>query len=231
MEIPFQIITIATFFQFILNENKYDPDISVGNYNSRLVSIILSILAVFRTMRIEELLKEMELWRNMANSMSALSSSFLALFVSLYFLYMIYAVIGMRLYGGMINKHSIVELNKNYGIEILWVYVNFNDYASGLITLYGVMTLNGWNQMMTMFVYAGQELDSRNGPYTFTYFISFILISFYLVLNILVAFIIDSYSQRQDQITLEKNLKLKESAELLRIVEEKTKAAEKLQKE
>jgi len=114
MEIPFQIGTFCTLYLFVYNVRNYDPEVSKSDYNSRVVSIILSVLSLFRTLRKCELLTELELWNNMANSMKALSSSFMALFASLYFLYMIYAVLGMRLYGGMINKHTMVELVKDY---------------------------------------------------------------------------------------------------------------------
>jgi len=86
-------------------------------------------------------------------------------------------------------------------IEPDWVYMNYNDFGSAVISLFGMMALNDWENILKLYVAATSE--EYNTVITF-YFISFIVISFYVILNIFVTFIINAYSEINDAIILEK---------------------------
>jgi len=121
----------------------------INNENKSNIGRILSVVALLRVVRLTDLLQEVELWRNMVSSLKALAVAFFALGATLYYMYMIYAVIGMRLFGGEININTIQELAEtNDNIDTMWVYLNFNDFFSSINTLYGIMTLNGWELFM-----------------------------------------------------------------------------------
>lgn len=62
-----------------------------------------------------------------------------------------------------------------------------------MLTLFGTMTLNDWQLYMLMYHWAG-----ANSATTYIYFVSFIILTQYVLLNILIAFIIDTYSQKQE---------------------------------
>jgi len=59
----------------------------------------------------------------------------------LYSLYLIYASVGLEVFGGMINQESITELMVKYpdDIDESWLYLNFNDYIMSMNTLFGLM--------------------------------------------------------------------------------------------
>jgi len=79
--------------------------------------------------------------------------------------------------------------------------MNYNDFGSAVISLFGMMALNDWENILKLYVAAtGQEYNTL---ITF-YFISFIVISFYVILNIFVTFIINAYTEINDAIILEK---------------------------
>ena len=75
-----------------------------------------------------------------------MSVPFFKLFVAWYYIYNLYATVGMRLFGGKISRDNITELQLMYpgDIDADWVYLNYNDYASGMMSLFGIMALNDW---------------------------------------------------------------------------------------
>jgi hypothetical protein len=36
-------------------------------------------------------------------------------------------------------------------IDSLWVYLNYNDYASGMMSLFGIMALNDWQFIVLLY--------------------------------------------------------------------------------
>ena len=66
---------------------------------------------------------------------------FFKLYFTLYSLYMLYILIGMEIYGGKINSDVFEELFEvNPGTEIAgdYIWLNFNDYFSGILTLFTI---------------------------------------------------------------------------------------------
>ena len=61
--------------------------------------------------------------------------------LTLYSLYFFYTLIGMEIYGGKINSEvfeTFFELNPDGEIGGDYIWLNFNDFASGLITLFSM---------------------------------------------------------------------------------------------
>jgi len=57
---------------------------------------------------------------------------------TLYSLFYLYTIIGIEIYGGTVNSalfHKILNSGKDTDIAGDYIWLNFNDYASGLITL------------------------------------------------------------------------------------------------
>lgn len=86
----------------------------------------------------------------------------------------------------------MVELNSDTQIQYIWL--NFNDYFSGFLTLYSVMINNNWNYIVDIYFFV------TDGKYITVglFFISFILINIYFITNILMAFMIDIYCSMED---------------------------------
>ena len=55
-------------------------------------------------------MRELKIWRNFIRAIVAFLKPFARICATLYSLYMIYASIGIALFGGMINMDSIKEL-------------------------------------------------------------------------------------------------------------------------
>lgn len=58
---------------------------------------------------------------------------------------MLFAAIGQEWFGGLINTKSMPGLlQANEDIKPLWIYINFNDYAQSMNSLFGIIWLNDW---------------------------------------------------------------------------------------
>jgi hypothetical protein len=58
---------------------------------------------------------------------------------------MIYGTLGVIWFGGKINTISISEWNaEDDGIDLDWVFLNYNDFGSAINSLFGMMALNDW---------------------------------------------------------------------------------------
>jgi predicted membrane protein len=113
----------------------------------------------------------------------------------------------------MINTDSIKVLNAlNPNIELSYIYLNFNDVASGCITLFAIMVNNNWQYLVFMYSYQLDKGSHMNSICSILFFVSFYIICFYAVLNILIAFIIDIYATIDEK----ERLKAKEERKKLR---------------
>lgn len=73
---------------------------------------------------------------------------FLNLAFALYSVWMIYAIIGMQIWGGKITVQLFDEIQKVNGddnpVSDTYMWLNFNDFSSSLLTLFTMMLFNNW---------------------------------------------------------------------------------------
>ena len=121
---------------------------------------------------------------------------FTALIFTLYSLYFLYVLIGIEIYGGKINSEvfdKILTLNPDSDIGGDYIWLNFNDYSSGLLTLFSMMLFNNWQ-----FIWDQFDFTVENAGLTSLFFLSFMVFASYVILNILMAFVIDVYTSIED---------------------------------
>ena len=132
-----------------------------------------------------------------------MTGPFFKLVFTLYSLYMLYVLIGMQIYGGKINSaifERFFELNPDAEIGGDYIWLNFNDFASGLITLFSMQLFNNWQFIWEQFNFTIESRVTTN-----CYFLSFMVMATYVIINILMAFIIDVYTSIEDAQNEEKN--------------------------
>jgi voltage-gated sodium channel len=66
----------------------------------------------------------------------------------------------------------------------------WDDIGTAMLTLFTVLTLEGWNELL----FTAQEVHS----YAWVFFVSFVLIASFLVINVLIAIIITSVEEARD---------------------------------
>ena len=76
----------------------------------------------------------------------------LPIFSKLLFLYVIFylfAIVGQKLYGGLITVESVRKLSPE--TPALYYLLNFNNYPSSLVTLFHFMVINNWYVTIDMY--------------------------------------------------------------------------------
>ena len=100
-----------------------------------------------------------------------------------------FSIIGGIIFGGTVNS-DLPHILPNDEISTIYIYNNFNDFGSGIITLFELMIVNNWQVIVAMFI------DATGNSSLHWYFIIlvFYFFSVTVALNILVAFALDMFN-------------------------------------
>jgi hypothetical protein len=108
---------------------------------------------------------------------------FAGLLTCLLCLFAFYAQLGVFFFGGRINEDDWPESVGGVA-PAGYILMNYNDFASALITLFALLVVNNWHVQMEVAV-------AVTGPYARLYFISWYLVAVTLMLNLVVAYVLD----------------------------------------
>uniref|UniRef100_A0A8C7NAS4 Voltage-dependent N-type calcium channel subunit alpha n=1 Tax=Oncorhynchus kisutch TaxID=8019 RepID=A0A8C7NAS4_ONCKI len=163
-------------------------DIVVTEINDRLLN--LSFLRLFRAARLIKLLRQgytirILLW-TFVQSFKALP--YVCLLIAM--LFFIYAIIGMQVFGN-------IELNEDTAITH---HNNFRTFLQALMLLFRSATGEAWHEIMLSCL-SHRACDERSGnlgkecgsDFAYFYFVSFIFLCSFLMLNLFVAVIMDNF--------------------------------------
>lgn len=135
----------------------------VHDYNSLYNYVELA--CIVRLSRIFIFLYELDQWKFFMKAIKIMRIPFLNLVFTLYSLLWIFSVIGIEVYGGLISSEfftKIADIREENDIADDYIWLNFNDYASGLITLQTMMLFNNWQFVHYAFVLT-KNSDDMNG--------------------------------------------------------------------
>ncbi|XP_066510019.1 voltage-dependent N-type calcium channel subunit alpha-1B-like [Hoplias malabaricus] len=163
-------------------------DILVSEMKDRLIN--LSFLRLFRAARLIKLLRQgytirILLW-TFVQSFKALP--YVCLLIAM--LFFIYAIIGMQVFGN-------IELNEDTAINH---HNNFRTFLQALMLLFRSATGEAWHEIMLSCL-SRRVCDERSGTlgnecgsdFAYFYFVSFIFLCSFLMLNLFVAVIMDNF--------------------------------------
>uniref|UniRef100_A0A3Q3E634 Voltage-dependent N-type calcium channel subunit alpha n=1 Tax=Labrus bergylta TaxID=56723 RepID=A0A3Q3E634_9LABR len=163
-------------------------DILVTEINDRLLN--LSFLRLFRAARLIKLLRQgytirILLW-TFVQSFKALP--YVCLLIAM--LFFIYAIIGMQVFGN-------IELNEDTAINH---HNNFRTFLQALMLLFRSATGEAWHEIMLSCL-SHRVCDEKSGSqgkqcgsdFAYFYFVSFIFLCSFLMLNLFVAVIMDNF--------------------------------------
>ncbi|CAN0915041.1 Two pore calcium channel protein 1 [Linum grandiflorum] len=98
----------------------------------------------------------------------------------------IYCSLGVQIFGGIVNAGNL-NLNATDLSDNDYLLFNFNDYPNGMVTLFNLLVMGNWQVWMQSYT----ELTGNR--WTVAYFISFYLITILLLLNLVVAFVLEAF--------------------------------------
>ncbi|KAM9810877.1 voltage-dependent N-type calcium channel subunit alpha-1B-like [Neosynchiropus ocellatus] len=163
-------------------------DILVTEINDRLLN--LSFLRLFRAARLIKLLRQgytirILLW-TFVQSFKALP--YVCLLIAM--LFFIYAIIGMQVFGN-------IEMNEDTAINH---HNNFRTFLQALMLLFRSATGEAWHEIMLSCL-SHRGCDEQSGTlgkecgsdFAYFYFVSFIFLCSFLMLNLFVAVIMDNF--------------------------------------
>lgn len=159
-----------------------------------------SLFRVARVFRIGRLLRFYRGARGIRRLLFALVISLPALFnigALLFLVMFIYAIIGMSSFGYVKKTGALDDV------------VNFETFASSMLLLFRLSTSAGWNDVLEPLLiqppdcdenYLGQPNGNCGTPWlAILYFISFILLTFLIIINMYIAIILENLSQAHQQ--------------------------------
>mmetsp|Transcript_6666 Transcript_6666/g.15845 ORF Transcript_6666/g.15845 Transcript_6666/m.15845 type:complete len:773 (-) Transcript_6666:49-2367(-) len=151
------------------------------------------VLALFRVARVERVLWRFSRARETLKMLLALVSTFRTVGAALFLVFYLYSTVGVQVFGGRIRldvsslKH--VDFAKAGGVGY-WAN-NFNDFASGVVTLFELMVVNNWFVIAEGLALAAPG-SSRVG---WVFCISFYCCIHIVILNVLVTSVVESYER------------------------------------
>ncbi|XP_058266095.1 voltage-dependent P/Q-type calcium channel subunit alpha-1A isoform X7 [Hemibagrus wyckioides] len=198
LECVLKIIAFGALNYFKDAWNIFDCVTVLGSITDILVTelgnnfINLSFLRLFRAARLIKLLRQGEtirilLW-TFVQSFKALP--YVCLLIAM--LFFIYAIIGMQLFGNI-----AIEEDKDSSIN---QHNNFRTFFQALLLLFRSATGEAWHDIMLSCL-GGKECDPLSGnmepecgsEFAYLYFVSFIFLCSFLMLNLFVAVIMDNF--------------------------------------
>jgi len=161
-------------------------DLVLTNVDANILQVILVVraLRVVRIMRLITRVKGIRrLLLTLLYSLPGLGNVSVLLFIILF----IYTVLGMNFFGGMLLNQGPYGMYNDHA--------NFKYFHTGFITLFRMSTGESWNGIMhdCMDVYGAAWI----------YYVSYMIIGSYLMFNLLIAILLDEFSDAQQQETHE----------------------------
>uniref|UniRef100_W5KTZ6 Voltage-dependent P/Q-type calcium channel subunit alpha-1A n=1 Tax=Astyanax mexicanus TaxID=7994 RepID=W5KTZ6_ASTMX len=198
LECVLKIIAFGALNYFKDAWNIFDCVTVLGSITDIIVTelannfINLSFLRLFRAARLIKLLRQGEtirilLW-TFVQSFKALP--YVCLLIAM--LFFIYAIIGMQLFGNIAIEED--------GESAINQHNNFRTFFQALMLLFRSATGEAWHEIMLACL-GSKECDPRSGntepecgsEFAYLYFVSFIFLCSFLMLNLFVAVIMDNF--------------------------------------
>ncbi|XP_034096054.1 voltage-dependent N-type calcium channel subunit alpha-1B-like isoform X2 [Gymnodraco acuticeps] len=144
----------------------------------------ISVLRALRLLRIFKVTKYWNSLRNLVVSLLNSMKSIISLLFLLFLFIVVFALLGMQLFGGMFNFEEETPTT------------NFDTFAAAILTVFQILTGEDWNAVM----YHGIESQGgvHGGMFSSVYFIVLTLFGNYTLLNVFLAIAVDNLANAQE---------------------------------
>ncbi|KAK4577570.1 hypothetical protein RGQ29_027906 [Quercus rubra] len=148
-------------------------------------------LLLARVLRLIRLLMYVKLYRAYIATFITLIPSLMPYLGTIFCVLCIYCSLGVQIFGGLVNAGN-ASLDRTDLSDDDYLLFNFNDYPNGMVTLFNLLVMGNWQAWMQSY----KELTGT--AWSLTYFVSFYLITVLLLLNLIVAFVLEAFFAEMD---------------------------------
>ncbi|KAL4585266.1 hypothetical protein LXL04_009882 [Taraxacum kok-saghyz] len=170
------VIVIGETATFLAPEGL--PFISNGEW--------IRYLLIARMLRLIRLLMHVKRYQAFVATFLTLIPSLMPYLGTVFCVMCIYCTIGIQVFGGIVNAGN-PDLASTDLADSDYLLFNFNDYPNGMVTLFNLLVLGAWQ------VWIESYATLTGSAWTYLYFISFYLITILLLLNLIVAFVLEAF--------------------------------------
>lgn len=143
-------------------------------------------LLLGRMLRLTRILLQVHRFRAFVATFFTLMSSLMPYFGIVFCFLCMYCSLGLQIFGGLVYAgNPTLEETDLFNNDYL--LFNFNDYPSGMVTLFNLLVMGNWQIWMESY----RQLTGSS--WSLIYFVSFYLISVLLLLNLIVAFVLEAF--------------------------------------
>ncbi|KAI4322675.1 hypothetical protein L6164_022345 [Bauhinia variegata] len=143
-------------------------------------------LLLARMLRLIRLLMHVQRCRAFVATFLTLIPSLMPYLGTIFCVLCIYCSLGVQIFGGIVNAGN-PKLESTDLADDDYLLFNFNDYPNGMVTLFNLLVMGNWQVWMQSY----KELTGT--AWTYAYFISFYIITVLLLLNLVVAFVLEAF--------------------------------------
>nr|KJB31683.1 hypothetical protein B456_005G201400 [Gossypium raimondii] len=148
-------------------------------------------LLLARLLRLIRLLMHVRSYRAFVATFLTLIPSLMPYLGTIFCVLCIYCSIGVQIFGGIVNAGN-PALEATELTDDDYLLFNFNDYPNGMVTLFNLLVMGNWQVWMQSY----KELTGTS--WSLVYFISFYLVTVLLLLNLVVAFVLEAFFAEMD---------------------------------
>lgn len=143
-------------------------------------------LLLARMLRLIRLLMHVQRYRGFVATFLTLIPSLMPYLGTIFCVQCIYCSLGLQIFGGIVNAGN-AKLEETDLADNDYLLFNFNDYPNGMVTLFNLLVMGNWQVWMQSY----KELTGT--AWTLLYFVSFYLITVLLLLNLVIAFVLEAF--------------------------------------
>uniref|UniRef100_A0A1I8I3D7 Voltage-dependent L-type calcium channel subunit alpha n=1 Tax=Macrostomum lignano TaxID=282301 RepID=A0A1I8I3D7_9PLAT len=176
---------VRTYYSFLFN--KFDFFVVVASISELLLTetnlipnIGISVLRCARLLRVFKVTRYWNSLRNLVASLLSSMKSIISLLLLLFLFIVIFALLGMQLFGGKFN----FETHKPRS--------NFDSFWQSLLTVFQILTGEDWNSVMYDGINSSGGLNDATGVLVSFYFVILFICGNYILLNVFLAIAVDN---------------------------------------
>ncbi|CAJ2660491.1 unnamed protein product [Trifolium pratense] len=143
-------------------------------------------LLLARMLRLIRLLMYVQRFRSFVATFLTLIPSLMPYLGTIFCILCIYCSLGVQIFGGLVNAGN-PDLEATDLAANDYLLFNFNDYPNGMVTLFNLLVSEVWEELMESY------RDLTGTSWSYVYFISFYLITVLLLLNLIIAFVLEAF--------------------------------------